>query len=210
MKLYRSIGEDELGSILKGSIVQGRYNCKTEHQNSTNEENTCCFFVDEVRWRDKQHQFVIVVDIPIECLSFGIGKYWASKEMKNTKTWTGRNGSELYKIREAYISSYSIVDVKEIYLFGHFAKWVVDKIKSICNENDIVLHDVDCSMLFEENETHFKYFSCGYQTIEDLDNWINSLVVNKDEFVEEIKNRVLKANISFEQARKIQQILRIG
>ena len=209
MLLYRSIGEKELFSLLRGEVIQGRYNCNTEVQTTSKEKNVCCFYVDLFRWKDSQHKFLIVVDIPEKYLSFGIGEYWASNETRKTKTWTGRNGSELYKIREAYVYSYSIKDVKELYLFNHFATWVVDeKISPICDKYKIKLYNVDCYNTLEKYDNIFYKKSYCYQSAEDIDDWLKSKVVDKNAFIEEVKQKVVNSKLSYEKANQIQQILR--
>jgi hypothetical protein len=144
MRIGRSIGEAELRMLLSGSVVNGKYNCSTESQNSNKDKNVVCFFVDDVKWQDKAHKFFIICDIPASRLKFGVGEYWAAKTMAKTNIWTGRRGDTLYGIREAYIQSYSIADVKAIYLYNYFADWYIEKIVTpACAENNIELHVKD-------------------------------------------------------------------
>ena len=72
MKLYRSIGEKELRGLLEGQMIYGMFNCQKEHQNNSYLKNACCFYVDEVRWNDANHIFMLVLEIPEERLTFGI------------------------------------------------------------------------------------------------------------------------------------------
>ena len=46
------------------------YNCSKEKQNTSNIGNACCFFIDNVRWYDKNHRFFLVLDIPEEYLEY--------------------------------------------------------------------------------------------------------------------------------------------
>ena len=210
MKLYRSIGEKEFLDLIGGKTIIGRYCCKTEPQNTCDEENVCCFFVDELLWQDTNHKFLIVVDIPQEYLSFGIGKYYASKNLRKTKTWSGRNGGENYKIREAYVSSYSLEDVKEIFLFNHFANHFVETIKNkLIKGKNISLYPSNEKPFSKTKET-FKYVSGYYQTIEDLEKWLESVTPNENNFVTDTKNLLSKLDLSYEQALKIRQLLRVS
>ena len=141
MLLYRSIGEKELRNLFQeDSKILGQYNCKIEGQNNCNSSATCCFFVDEILWKDANHRFMIVVDIPEDYLTFGIGTYFAAKSLAKTKIWSGRDGSEIYKLREAYINSYKISQVKEVYLFDYFANHFIESsLRPICDKYGIKL-----------------------------------------------------------------------
>ena len=178
MKLYRSIGEKELRGLLEGQMIYGMFNCQKEHQNNSYLKNACCFFVDEVRWNDASHEFMLVLEIPEERLTFGIGDYYAGKSLKDEKIWSGRNGSLHYKIREAYTLSYCIDDVKEIYLFNHFADWYVEKlIKPICKSNNVKLYRRNEKPFTNSKQTFVKVpysqYECNYVTNEFSKDWEN-------------------------------------
>lgn len=116
MILYRTIGYAELQAILIDGHVHGRYNNSTEKQNNSNLKKVCCFFNEEIHWQDGTHEYFIVVDIPEDkVVGTGVGTYYASKSFAKTKIWTGRRGSEEYKLDEVYTSGYSIENIKEIH-----------------------------------------------------------------------------------------------
>ena len=142
MRLYRSIGSEELKALfnIKCPII-GKYHCSNENQNTSNLQNAVCFFVDEIRWKDSDHEFLVVVDIPTTKLEFGIGTYYAAKSLKDTQIWTGRSGGYAYGLREAYAENYSIKDVVELYIFNHFNCSVRVDLASICNDYDIQFYD---------------------------------------------------------------------
>ena len=208
MILYRSIGESELRQLLSQYVINGRYDCETECQNSNGMKNAVCFFVDEVRWSDAAHKYMIVVDIPVEELAFGCGTYHAAASLRKTKVWTGRDGSELYSIREAYASTYDISQVKELYLLGHYAKHHVDDyIRPICNKHGITCYHMG-TVPFENSTQKFVKDGIMYKTVEATGDWMSFLVVDEDKYIKNTKDAILAADITIEQARKIQSILR--
>lgn len=128
MIVYRSIGESELFTLINGSTVKGQFDCYKEVQCSSRRKNAICLFTEKIRWYDKAHCFFVVLDIPKEKLSFGKGIYYAAKTFATTKVWTGRTGSVTYELDEAYTNSYSIKNVKGIYLGNRYANWYREKV----------------------------------------------------------------------------------
>lgn len=138
MILYRSIGEKELNKLLREVTVRGMYDCHTEGQNSVSCDNVVCCFTDKFRWKDKDHLFFLTLEIPEEDCIFGKGHYWISKQAIKEKVWTGREGSENFEIKEAYIDHYGIQNVKEIDGLDHYAKWYIEEqIKPIAKKYNI-------------------------------------------------------------------------
>lgn len=209
MKLFRSIGTNELMQLINGSTVHGRYNCEGEKLNNCELKNMCCFFVDEVMWKDKQHSFLVVVDIPEEDIYFGNGIYNATKNFANTKVWSGRWGDSQYSIREAYCDSYSLSQVKEIYLFGHYtSSFVNDVIMPKCNEYGVVLHHMDMQEPFANSKQVFTKDSDGiYKTAENYNGWEKKFEINEEIYIENTKKLILNAEISLVQAKKIRSII---
>lgn len=206
MLLYRSIGEKELRNLFEedGKIF-GQYNCKIESQNSHNSSATCCFFVDEILWKDVNHRFMIVVDIPEDCLTFGTGTYFAAKSLAKTKIWSGRDGSEIYKLREAYINSYKISQVKEVYLFDYFANHFIDRsLKPICDKYGIKLFVKE--MPFANSKQKLVKDGYCYKT-NDAINCTNATKFDEKKFIKETIDMLKKKKISVEQAKSIRCIL---
>lgn len=162
MRLYRSIGENELNTLLKKCPVVGKYHCSTERQNTCSLQNAVCFFVDQFHWSDVNHKFVVVVDIPNTLLEFGVGTYYAPKSLKNTKVWTGKTGEYVYGIREAYIDNYSLNDVVEIYLFNYYNASTSKQIKEICDANNVTFLNGDGIL-----EPVYKFNTDGCKFTED-------------------------------------------
>lgn len=150
MKLYRTIGKKELMNLLQGYPIHGMYpsgcidgsDCKMEKR------SVVCFYTEPFHWSDKEHKYIIVCDIPDEELTFGTAKYMVSKDTIKTRKWSGRNGSESLLLNEAYIDTYTIKNVKKVYLHGHFADWYIEEhIKPYCIENDIILDTTEVNIL---------------------------------------------------------------
>lgn len=206
MLLYRSIGEKELRNLFQedGKIL-GQYNCKIEGQNNCNSSATCCFFVDEILWKDANHRFMIVVDIPEDYLTFGIGTYFAAKSLAKTKIWSGRDGSEIYKLREAYINSYKISQVKEVYLFDYFANHFIEgSLRPICDKYGIKLFTTEKPFI-NSTQTLVKDGYC-YKT-NDAINCTNTTKFDEKSFIKETINLVKTKKLSLEQAKAIRCIL---
>ena len=143
---YRSIGLAEFEELLEGNKVQGRYNNENEKQNNSNIKNVVCFFKDKIMWRDSAHCILIECKFSNEEISeSGTGQYWAAKNFKDTKIWTGRRGNTNYELDEIYVKEYSLKNVINIYgginksifqfLYERFndeyANEIIDKLKSL-------------------------------------------------------------------------------
>lgn len=227
MRLYRSIGIEELETIFNAQCpVLGKYHCSNEIQNTSKMKNAICFFVDEIRWKDASHKFFIVVDISVTKLEFGIGTYFAGKSLKKAQIWTGKCGSITYGLREAYTESYSINDVKELYIFNYFNLSVTKNLSKICKKNGIKFYDGHNATTAE---TEFIKNGCKFvdDDYKKFDYISEELYLNRDEIVplsdedkykqkilSETKNQVMKIfekgdDKAIELAEKIQEILRI-
>lgn len=213
MIVYRSIGSKELYQLFSGSgKINGMYNCSKEKQNTSNIGNACCFFIDNVRWYDKNHRFFLVLDIPEEYLEFGIGEYYAGSSLAKTNVWSGRKGNTLYKIREAYSTHYNISNIKEIHVDGYFSKdYTLNKLLPVCEANNITLYssytDTKKSIIPEDK---FKLINGVFQTV-DTNDWlknVSSVDSNYEADATEDIILYLKNNIvSTNQLKEIKQIL---
>lgn len=111
MWLNRSISISELNALLTGEVIYGRYNLSTEKQSTCDKDNMFSFYIADYWWIDSSHRFSIIVDIPDNRLSYGLGTYYASKSFEKTHIWSGRRGKVEYQVLEYYCESYSINDV---------------------------------------------------------------------------------------------------
>ena len=125
MILYRSIGVYELERVLVAEeTIHGHYNNATEPQNTDTHKYVICCHLTPFRWRDKNHKFDLILDIPDErVLNQYDGTYYVSKNVVKTRIWTGRRGCEEITLPEAVISEYSVADIKEVSGLGYFANW---------------------------------------------------------------------------------------
>lgn len=209
MKLFRSIGTEEFLSLISNGMIHGKYNCITEQQNDCDMKGVCCFYVDEVMWIDKKHRFLVVVDIPEEELCFGNGTYFAAKDFAKTKVWSGRNGNTKYSVREAYCDSYSLSQVKEIFLFGHYTNtFVKESIIPVCEKYGISVHHMCNVDIFANNEQEFVQDENGvFKTKENYNNWEKQFLIDEAEYIEKTKKMLLSKEISLRQAKQIRAIL---
>lgn len=209
MRLYRSIGENELKTLLKKCPVVGKYHCSTEMQNTCGLQNAVCFFVDEFHWSDTNHKFVVVVDIPNTLLEFGVGTYYAPKSLKNTKVWTGRTGEYVYGIREAYIDSYSLSDVVEIYLFNYYNISTSKQIKEICDENNVTFLNGDGVL---EPVHQFNTDECRFteDPYKEFDFISEKFLSNRENIVSLTKDELDNQKLLRETRTKIMDIFRKG
>lgn len=128
MKLYRSIGETELNALLNDIVITGRYKNADEQYNTGSLNNVVCFFAEPIRWKDARHQFHISIEIDDDdkrIVERGVGTYMAAKAFATTKIWTGRKGSVKYELPEAYLSEYSVKDVRIVDGLYRYAKWYI-------------------------------------------------------------------------------------
>lgn len=116
--LYRNIGRKELEKLLSGQVIVGYYNLSHERQSSAHYDRVVCTYKDKIIWKfsnSDSHQYIIKLSVPKSaCLKTGIGTYFASKQFKTTKVWTGRRGSVQYELEEVYLDSYDISNLVEI------------------------------------------------------------------------------------------------
>ena len=143
MRLYRSIGEKELQKLLREIRVRGMFDCEFESQNKTKLNNVICTFTKDFRWKDKEHIFYIIMEIPDErIIEKNEAIYYVSKEAIKSKVWSGRDGQEIYKIEEAYLDSYDINDIVTIKGINHYASWYInERIKPISEKYGIDLEN---------------------------------------------------------------------
>lgn len=221
MKLYRSIGMQELKTLFKAKCpVIGKYHCSEENCNTSQLQNAVCFFVDNVRWRDNDHRFTITVDIPATLLEFGIGTYYAKETLANTNIWDGASGDYTYGIREAYVDTYSLKNVVELNVFDECDEKEVEWLREKCSENNIVFHvtgEVSATQneiceFVEDPYCEFDYITDGFLdnranivplTQEDFDN--HTLLADTKETILEILNKGDDDAIRF--AKMIQKFL---
>lgn len=136
---YRSIGREELDMLLlaRNPIYGKRCWATAEWIEVKNPPNygIVCFFEENYKWHDKEHKFDIIVDLkdPIH----GHGVYMASKNLTNTKIWTGRYGKTKHRIPELYVRSYCLEDVKSINCNGYFNNSHSEYLENICKAYDI-------------------------------------------------------------------------
>lgn len=159
MILYRSIGIEEFKSLLNNEKILGKYDLSKEKQSTSNLKNVVCFFTDEYWWIDKKHTIGLKLDIPSNRLQFGIGTYYAPKIFAKTRVWSGRRGTETYKLREAYTPYYSIDDIIGVSINNIQNK---DKIEKYLNIKNIKSFDIKNRLAEEQNNTappiKFKYY----------------------------------------------------
>lgn len=141
MKLYRSIGESELMKIIHHVPVRGMYDNAFDPQNTSDLNNILCCFVEEIRWKDNEHQFFLELDIPEDRIQFGTGTYFVPKDMGKNKIWTGRRGSTKVELKEAYLDSYTVQDIIKISgIFDQYANWFYNEnVKPLADEYHIVI-----------------------------------------------------------------------
>ena len=135
---YRSIGEDEFGMLMfsNNPIYGKRIWCNKEECGCPKTNyGVVCFFAEHWRWKDKLHQFDIVVNLknPLK----GHGKYLLSNESIKNKIWTGRDGQQEILIPELYTRYYSLSDVISIDTHHYYNKEFTGKLIDICNKNNI-------------------------------------------------------------------------
>lgn len=127
--LRRSISDIELRQLLEGRDITGRYNIANEKQSQSKIKTPVIqAFEAEVWWTDRYHRHLVILEVPESRIKRGVGDYWASKEFAKTHIWTGRTGSEHYYIPEAYLTDYSIKDVRCIGLYQIPAAVAIDSI----------------------------------------------------------------------------------
>ena len=143
MKLYRSINEKELQKLLRGVSVRGMYDCAFESQNETKLNNVICTFTKDFRWKDKDHLFYIIMEIPDDhIIERNKATYYVSKDTIKNMVWSGRDGQESFEIEEAYLDNYNIDDVLLIKGMNHYAKWYInEQIKPVTEKYGIILED---------------------------------------------------------------------
>lgn len=150
MKLYRSIGEKELKNLLQGYPIHGIYpsGCIDGSDCEIEKRSVVCFYTEPFMWSDKEHKHVIICDIPEEELTFGTATYLVSKDVIKKRQWSGRDGSELLKLSEAYVDTYTIKNVKIVYLCEHYASWYIEEhIKPYCIKNGVILNTTENNIL---------------------------------------------------------------
>lgn len=131
MRVYRSIGDSELQKLMNEEIIEGKYCSFKPSENiiKTNDlKSAVCFFTERFRWKDAEHKIFLEVEIPDKELSFGIGIYYAAKNLMKTKTWSGRRGSTRYELNEAYTKEYDSSNVRAIYFGDRYANWFQEKV----------------------------------------------------------------------------------
>ena len=143
MRLYRSIGEKELRKLLREIKIRGMYDCAFESQNKTKLNNVICTFTQDFRWKDKDHLFYIIMEIPNDrIIEINKSTYYVSKDAIKNRIWSGRDGQEILKIEEAYLDEYSIDDVVAIKGIKHYANWYIEEnIKPVAEKYGIVLEN---------------------------------------------------------------------
>lgn len=143
MRLYRSIGKTELQKLLREVRVRGMYDCAFESQNKTKLNNVICTFTQDFRWKDKDHLFYIIMEIPDErIIEKNEATYYVSKDAIKNRIWSGRDGQEILKMEEAYLDEYSIDDVVAIKGIKHYANWYIEEhIKPISEKYGITLEN---------------------------------------------------------------------
>ena len=116
--LHRSISAIELRYLLEGREITGRYDIASEKQSQSKVRVPVIqTFAADVWWTDIYHKHLVILEVPESRIRRGVGDYWAQKNFAKTHIWTGRTGSEHYFIPEAYLTSYSLKDVKCIGLY---------------------------------------------------------------------------------------------
>ena len=143
MKLYRSINEKELQKLLRGVNVRGMYDCAFESQNETKLNNVICTFTKDFRWKDKDHLFYIIMEIPDNrIIERNKATYYVSKDTIKNMVWSGRDGQESFEIEEAYLDNYSIDDVLLVKGMSHYAnRYINEQIKPVTEKYGIILED---------------------------------------------------------------------
>ena len=143
MKLYRSIGEKELQKLLREVRVRGMYDCAFESQNKTELNNVICTFTQDFRWKDKDHIFYIIMEIPNDrIIEINKSTYYVSKDAIKNRIWSGRDGQEILKMEEAYLDEYGIDDIVTIKGINHYANWYIEEnIKPVAEKYGIVLEN---------------------------------------------------------------------
>ena len=141
MRLYRSINDKELNKLLREVKVRGMYDCQFESQNDSKLNNVICTFTQDFRWKDKEHTFYIVLDIPMNrILERCKAEYYLSKEAIKNRLWSGRDGQEILKMEEAYLDEYGIDDIVTIKGINHYANWYIEEnIKPVAEKYGIIL-----------------------------------------------------------------------
>lgn len=216
MRLYRSIGQSELETLFfQKQPVVGKYHCNVELRNSSNLQNAICFFLDEIRWEDRNHEFFIVLDIPHTRLEFGIGRYSAAESLKKSQIWTGKYGKYEYGLREAYTDVYSLEDIKEIYIFDHFNSDYREMIKRTCEKYDIVFHVGDLVIkdgVHKINKSEFIKYGCKFVTdpYDEFDFISDELSKHRDDIVELSEEERNAAKLLNDVRTNVMNILKKG
>lgn len=143
MRLYRSVNDKELKKLIRGVKVRGMYDCMFESQNKTKLNNVICTFTQDFRWKDKDHIFYIIMEIPNDrIIEINKATYYVSKDTIKNRIWSGREGAEILKLEEAYLDEYGIDDVVAIKGINRYAKWYInEQIKPVAEKYGIILED---------------------------------------------------------------------
>lgn len=143
MRLYRSIGEKELRKLLREIKIRGMYDCAFESQNKTKLNNVICTFTQDFRWKDKDHLFYIIMEIPNDrIIEINKSTYYVSKDTIKNRIWSGRDGQEILKMEEAYLDEYGIDDIVTIKGINYYANWYINEyIKPISEKYGITLEN---------------------------------------------------------------------
>ena len=138
---YRTIGEDELEFLIDSdNPVYGKYKySKLKECGCDLPYGVVCFYVDEVKWRDKSHKFDIKVNLPDD-VHTGISTYMASKDFEKTKIFNGRSGKTKYSVKEAFVRFYEAKDIIELNVGPHYTDTHVNNyILPFCIKYNIIL-----------------------------------------------------------------------
>ena len=120
MLLHRNIGSSELIALVRDGKVHGTYDITNGHDiildNEGEQEQApvVCFFASDYWWIDDDHTYEIWVDIPDFKVTLGKGIYYANKDFDRTHVWNGRKGDIRYEVPEAYVTEYSVFDIRLI------------------------------------------------------------------------------------------------
>lgn len=129
IRLFRSVGYEELIALLYDGHVHGRYNCSTEELTTCNLNKVCCFFNDYTIWKSEDHRYLVCIDVnPSKILETSDAIWYVHKNFEKSRKVKAKKGPVKTSLSESYLREYSLEDVFSI---------------SVLYRNDPYIHSID-------------------------------------------------------------------
>lgn len=115
IRLFRSVGYEELFALLYDGHVHGRYNCSTEELTTCNLNKVCCFFNEYTIWKSEDHRYLICIDVdPSKISETGDAIWYVHKNFEESRKVRAKKGPVKVSLAESYLREYSLDDVFSI------------------------------------------------------------------------------------------------